>query len=134
MVTKLFFSNPLFYLLILSIVHPEPSGLSHLSKPYDCPSPTPSPSSSYFTFMHPIMPKPILAWERVLASSKTPFFSVKQKQEMKIVSKTILPLHDLLLTGNSTNSASAFNNWILSRQGIQWLQSRQSFPPTPSTP
>ena len=101
---KLFFSNPLFYLLILSIVHPELSGLSHLSKPYDCPS---------------------------LASSKTPFFSVKQKQEMEIVSKTIFPLHDLLLNGNSTNSASAFNNWILSRQGIQWLQSRQSFPPTP---
>ena len=77
------------------------------------------------------MPKPILAWERALASSKTPSFSVKQKQEIKIVSKTIFPSPDLLLKGNSTNSASTFNNWILSRQDIQWLQSRPSFPLIP---
>ena len=126
-----FFSNILFYLLILSIVRPEPSAQSHLSKPYDRPSPAPSPSSSYSTFLHPIMPKPILAWERALLSSKLPSFSVKQKQEMKIVSKTIFPPPDLLLKGDSTNNPSAFNNWILSRQGIQWLQSRPSFPPTP---
>ena len=98
---KLFFSNILFYLLILSIVCPEPSSQSHLSKPYDCPSPAPSPSSSS-TFLHQIMPKPILAWERALVSSKLPSFSVKQKQEMKIVSKTIFPPPDLLLTGDST--------------------------------
>ena len=127
---KLLFSNILFYLLILSIVCPEPSGQSHLSKPYNHPSPAPSPSSSYFTFLHPIMPRPILAWERALVSSKLPSFSVKQKQEMKIVFKTIFPPPDLL-KGDSTNNASAFNNWILSRPGIQWLQSRPSFPPTP---
>ena len=93
---KLFFSNILFYLLILSIVCPEPSSQSHLSKPYDCPSPAPSPSSSS-TFLHQIMPKPILAWERALVSSKLPSFSVKQKQEMKIVSKTIFLLQTFFL-------------------------------------
>ena len=50
---------------------------------------------------------------------------------MKIVSKTIFPPPYLLLKGDSTNSTSAFNNWILSRQDIQWLQSRLPFPPTP---
>ena len=79
---KLFSSNPLFYLLIIPIVHPEPSSLSHLSKPYNCPSPALSLSSSYPTFIHPIMPKPNLAWERALASSKIPS-TMKQKQEMK---------------------------------------------------
>ena len=129
--SKLLFSNLLFHPLILSIVHPEPSGQSHLSKPYNHPSPAPSPSSSYSTFLQPIMPRHILAWERALVSSKLPSFSVKQKQEMKIVSKTIFPPPDLLLKGDSTNSTSAFNNWILSRQDIQWLQSRLPFPPTP---
>ena len=56
---------------------------------------------------------------------------MKQKQQSKIVSKTILPPAELLLKGDMVKRATCFNNWILSRPGIQWMQSRPSLPPTP---
>ena len=75
------------------------------------------------------MPAAIPSWERALSSTRLPR---RGRQDMKAVTSPFPPA-DLLLKYDLLKNVRHFNNWMLSRSGIQWLNSRPGYPPLAQT-
>ena len=86
-------------------------------------------SSSYQPTFNLLMPAAIPTWERALSVMRLP---LRAQREMKAV-MTPFPPADLLVKYDLAKNVCRFNNWMLSRSGIQWLNSHPSYAPLAQT-
>lgn len=74
-----------------------------------------------------LMPTAIPTWERALKATKLPVRTVEESKGHVV--KTPFPDPVLFLQFDHKRNVIHFNNWIYSRPGFQWLNSRKRLPP-----